>query len=618
MSRPRADSIRVLHVDDDRELAELVALKLQSVHDDITVETEHSARDGLEHLRSAAVDCVVSDLEMPGMDGLEFLRTVREDHDDLPFVLFTGKGSEEIASEAISAGVTEYLQKGTGTDQYDVLAHRIDHAVTERRAREAAAESERKFSTLVENLPGMVYRCEIAEGWPMEFVSDGCQSLSGYRREEIESGAVSWGKEVIHPDDQQAVWEPVEAAIESGESFTLTYRIVTADDEVRWVWEQGCPVAEDGELAVLEGFIADVTDRREREAALQQERAVTEYALDALDDAFYVVDHETGDLLRWNDRVPEFTGYTDAELATMTVFDLVAEDETKQIVEAGEQALAGEVEPLEIAVERKNGDRVPVEVRGSTIRDDEGNIIGIGSIARDVTDRKRREERLEQFAHVVSHDLRNPLRVVEGRVALARETGDLDHLAAVETAADRMDDMIDDLLTLALDGETVGETEPVDVGDIAQEAWQTVETGDANLEIESPGTVEADPDRLQDVFSNLFRNAREHSDATTQSLTLEEAVEQASAADEGAVASNGRDESLRVRVGKFESGFVVDDNGPGIPAPERETVFEHGYSTTDAGTGLGLSIVRSVAEAHGWEVRATENEWGGARFVFET
>jgi PAS domain S-box-containing protein len=617
MSHTAADPIRVLHVDDDPELAEVVAIQLERLHEAVTVTQARDASEGLERLDAESVDCVVSDLEMPGMDGLAFLREVRERHGDLPFILFTGKGSEEIASEAISAGVTEYLQKGTGIDRFEVLAHRIDHAVTERRAREAAAESERMFSTLVENLPGMVYRCQIAPGWPMEYVSVGCETVSGYPADAIESGEVTWGEEVIHPDDQEDVWEPVEAAIETGESFTLTYRILTADGETRWVWEQGSPVAEDGELSYLEGFIADVTDRRKRREALQHERAVTEYALDALDDAFYVVDHETGDLLRWNDRVPEYTGYTDAELAAMTVFDLVPDEETETIVQAGEAALAGEDQPLELEVERKDGDRIPVEVRGSTITDEDGTVLGICSIARDVTDRKQREERLRQFAHVVSHDLRNPLRVVQGRVELARETGDLDHLEAVETAAERMDDMIDDLLTLALEGQTVGETESVDVCDVARRAWTTVETGEATLELDGPGTVEADPDRLQDVFSNLFRNAVEHSDATRRSLTLEEAVERGESPDASAVASEGS-QPLRVRVAGVEGGFAVEDDGPGIPADARESVFDNGYSTADAGTGLGLSIVRNVAEAHGWTVRATDGEWGGARFVFQT
>jgi len=129
--------IRVLHVDDEREFAEVAAMHLERVDDGLEVVTESSAQDGLERLQTSSVDCVISDHDMPRMDGLEFLKAVREQFEGLPFVLFTGKGNEEIASDAISAGVTEYLQKDVGTDQYTVLANRIRRAVGENRAKSA-------------------------------------------------------------------------------------------------------------------------------------------------------------------------------------------------------------------------------------------------------------------------------------------------------------------------------------------------------------------------------------------------------------------------------------------------------------------------------------------------
>jgi PAS domain S-box-containing protein len=126
--------IRVLHVDDDKEFVDLAALLLERESGGLSVTVETSVAAGLEHIDSSPVDCVVSDYDMPGTDGLEFLRAVRERDPDLPFVLFTGKGSEEIASAAISAGVSDYLQKVTGTDQFKVLANRIENLVSQARA----------------------------------------------------------------------------------------------------------------------------------------------------------------------------------------------------------------------------------------------------------------------------------------------------------------------------------------------------------------------------------------------------------------------------------------------------------------------------------------------------
>jgi CheY-like chemotaxis protein len=133
--------IRILHVDDEPEFAELVAAYLERADDRCEVETATGPRDGLATLADAPFDCVVSDYDMPGMDGIAFLERVRETHPELPFILFTGKGSEEVASDAISSGVTDYLQKETGTDQYTVLANRIVNAVE---AHEAEADLARR------------------------------------------------------------------------------------------------------------------------------------------------------------------------------------------------------------------------------------------------------------------------------------------------------------------------------------------------------------------------------------------------------------------------------------------------------------------------------------------
>jgi PAS domain S-box-containing protein len=141
-------AIRVLLVDDSPDFADLAADFLE--RDGFEVITATSAGDGLSKIDQGAVDCVVSDYEMPDLDGLEFLEAVREHHADLPFILFTGKGSEEIASEAISAGVSDYLQKGHGKEQYDLLSKRITNAVNQYRAEERAAHLERVNSVVRE------------------------------------------------------------------------------------------------------------------------------------------------------------------------------------------------------------------------------------------------------------------------------------------------------------------------------------------------------------------------------------------------------------------------------------------------------------------------------------
>jgi signal transduction histidine kinase len=198
---------------------------------------------------------------------------------------------------------------------------------------------------------------------------------------------------------------------------------------------------------------------------------------------------------------------------------------------------------------------------------------------------ERRNERLSQFASVLSHDLRNPLNVAQGRVALVRERTDSDDLASVGRALDRMEVLIADILALARQGETIGDTERVALRAVAEEAWENVDTGGASLTVARSRRLDADRTRLVQLFENLFRNAVEHAGDASE-----------------------------VVVYATDAGFAVEDDGPGIPEDRRESVFEPGETTAEDGTGFGLAIVRSIADAHGWTVTVGDSETGGARF----
>ena len=229
----------------------------------------------------------------------------------------------------------------------------------------------------------------------------------------------------------------------------------------------------------------------------------------------------------------------------------------------------------------------------TSIHDQYGIRRGTLLVLRDVTEQVRREaelerqnERLDEFASVVSHDLRNPLAVAEGYVDLAYEENDTTHLVRAADAIDRMNALVDDLLTLARDGRSVDEVERVSLASIVDAAWRNV-GGDVTLVNEADGAVEADARRLQQLFENLFRNAVEHGGP-----------------------------NVTITVGRGDDDFFVEDDGLGVPAGDRDRVFEHGFSTSPSGTGFGLAIVRTIAEAHDWSVRLVEGRDGGARFEF--
>jgi len=240
----------------------------------------------------------------------------------------------------------------------------------------------------------------------------------------------------------------------------------------------------------------------------------------------------------------------------------------------------------------------------------------------------RQNRRLDEFASVVSHDLRNPLTVASGNLELVQMDREDERLDRIGDALDRMDELIDDLLTLARYGRSVDDVEAVDLRSVAENAWTTTTTEHARLRFDGdPGTVEADESRLTQVFENLFRNSVEHgaSEAPTTNgpsdlaSTGGPSTRAPAAGDESAdFRRGGRDASVTITVGRTDDGFYVEDDGAGIPEAEHEKAFETGYSTDPDGTGFGLNIVRTIAEAHGWRVDVTEASSGGARFEFTT
>ncbi len=196
-------------------------------------------------------------------------------------------------------------------------------------------------------------------------------------------------------------------------------------------------------------------------------------------------------------------------------------------------------------------------------------------------------EQLEEFASVVSHDLRNPLGVASLRLELAREECDSEHLDDIERAHTRMETLIDDILTLAREGAVVDEPAPVSLSDLCLSCWSHVDTGAATVDVTAEEQILADESRLSQLLENLVRNAVEH---------------------------GGSD--VTVSIGDLPDGFYLEDDGVGIPPDRRDGLLDPDRLGESNHTRIGLRVVRKVADAHGWTVTVTESPNGGARFEF--
>ncbi len=284
------DIIQVLHIDDKPDFTELTKQFLEKENENIQVTTENSAKDGLEKLKQKNIDCIISDYKMSNTDGLEFLKRVRENHPNLPFILFTGKGSEEIASKAISAGATDYLQKQGSSDQYTILANRIKNAVDTYHSKKELKEKNRELETLISNLPGIIYRCENTPEWPMKRIKGKIEEVVGYIPEKIRNNEILYGEDIIHPEDKDKVWKEVQEAISEKNSFEITYRIKTKNNNIKWVWERGQGIYENGDLKDIEGFITDITKLRRHKENVEYQRSVLESVIGTVDSGVLVVD----------------------------------------------------------------------------------------------------------------------------------------------------------------------------------------------------------------------------------------------------------------------------------------------------------------------------------------
>jgi PAS domain S-box-containing protein len=372
--------------------------------------------------------------------------------------------------------------------------------------------------------------------------------------------------------------------------------------------------------AVLSHRVTTVGTREERDCGADRYRTLVE----TVGDAMYVLDDE-GYLVYVNDAHVELSGYDRERLVGSHVMEFMPAEAVERGTEVVQDLLDDPDKRwgrCEFSARRPDGERRHYEDNIAVRTDGAGEFTGTVGVVRDITDRKRAERqlaqqnrRLEQFTSAVSHDLRNPTNVARGHLETGLAEGDLaHHVEEALTSLDRMEQLVEDVLALASDGKAVSDPESLDLESLARDAWSSVATGEATLAVTGSGTLRGDRSRLLRLFGNLFRNAVEHGSTSPQQAG--DAVEHGSTSSrpkaEDSVEQAGP--AVAVTVGPLDGGFFVADDGPGIPADQRDAVLEWGESADPDGTGLGLAIVDQIARAHDWTVTVGESESGGARF----
>ena len=508
--------------------------------------------------------------------------------------------------------------------------------ITERKRAEAAAlEREERFRTLIENIPGAVYRCVVDEGWTMEFLSDDIEGITGYPASDFLGNEARTYASVIHPDDRDRVDEAIAEAVARRSDFVVEYRLVAADSSTRWAHEKGQPVfGEGGDLLCLDGVIIDVTERKEVEEELSRAKALLDSVVESIPVGLYVKDASDLTYVRVNPAAEQILGFREEELRGRRSLDVFPPELAQPFEDWDREVLAGRsrVDAPEAPLALGGGEPKIVHTTKVPILDDAGRPAYLLGIAEDVTERRLAEQQREalvaqleeqneqlleldrmkdEFVALVSHELRTPLTSILGYLELALEEGELSadvqhFLDVAQRNSNRLLRLVSDLLFIAQvqAGKLNLDVGAVDLLRLVTECAETalpraveksvVLTVDAG---EAPA-FRGDSTRLGQVLDNLVSNAIKF---TPDGGTIQ----------------------VRLRSDGSRAVIEVEDSGLGIPEAELPHLFERFYRTTTVthlaiqGTGLGLPITMAIVEAHGGTIAVESVEGVGTTFRVE-
>ncbi|MFP8956454.1 response regulator [Natrialbaceae archaeon A-CW3] len=275
------EPIRVLHIDDEPDFARLVATNLEREDKKLSVHAATSVEEGLDQVDDRT-DCVVSDYQLGDGTGLEVLEAVREETPGLPVILFTDTGSEEVASRAISAGITDYLIKGIVAEQYELLATKIVTTVEQRRAAQRAAQVERHLHELSEQASDVLF-IFAGDLSGVLFMNSAYETVFEQSVDMVRHDPTAF-VQAVHPHDRERVSMAMERAT-GGKLVTIDYRIDTDGADEKWVETHAKPIIEDGDVTRIVGYTRDISRRKDHTQELERKN-------DQLDRFASVVAHD--------------------------------------------------------------------------------------------------------------------------------------------------------------------------------------------------------------------------------------------------------------------------------------------------------------------------------------
>jgi PAS domain S-box-containing protein len=609
----------VLYIDDEPSLLELAKLFLEQ-GGEFSVDTTVSAPDALSRMQSTRYDAIIADYQMPVMDGIELLKAVRERFGDIPFILFTGRGREEVVIDAINNGADFYIQKGGApTAQFAELAHKIRQAVTRHRVKdelrsayeqltateeelrsqleelvdnqEALKRSEDKFRALVEHSLDAIIIADFTG--MLLFANKATGLLIGVEDYQALAGKANL-MEYIAPESRADVLHDIGQVSQGIDAYLVCYKLITKSLQECWVECIGKKIPFGNTTAMLVS-LREITERKRAEAQLLESERKFTTIFKSNPVALTLVSAADGTFADVNDAFSRNTGYERDEVigkqsGELDIF-VDADAYARLVAELREKF---HVQGMELRCREKSGEIRSCRFSSSIVMMD-GQPYILSTIE-NITERKLAEEALRQankklnlLSGITRHDISNQLLTLDGYLTLLHRKIPDPALNAYFTRITDTCSRIAAMIRFTKDYEQVGVYAPLwqDLPRLVQDAGKSSTLGSIMLKNELPAGMEvyADP-LIARVFFNLIDNSLRHGGKVT---TIRFALE----------ARDG------------DRIIVCEDDGDGITDTIRERIFDRGFGKN---TGFGLFISREVLDITGISIEETGRAGSGARF----
>ena len=580
--------ISVLYVDDEPGLVALLRHYLQETGE-FEVVTAGSGTEALALLERFRVDVVVSDYQMPGMNGIELLRECRRRFGDLPFILFTGRGREEIVIEAIEHGVDFYLQKGgDAAAQFADLAHKCRQVVRRRRAEEELRASEVRNRRIIEGSPTGIHLYELGPGDTLVFLgaNPAADRILGIEHAHLVGRTID---DVFPGLRDSGVPESYREVARNGSSWhadLVTYR----DRGIEGAYEVWAYSIGAGRIVIQ--FI-DIAERLALEEELRELGRQWKVVFEAIGQPIMILNPER-EILSVNRATERATGLT-ADMMIGQPCTEVFHGSTDPPAECPFHRVLQSEEadsPVEMVIEALGGTYL---VSCTPIFDDDGRLEKVVHLATEITDRVRYEQelrlasdKLALISNVTRHDLRNRLMALQGYLRMIEREVDPERRARFRRLVTESARSMEEILSFAADYERLGTGSPEwqRLADVVRSALTEVDLDGIRLDVETDTyEVLADP-MLRKVFANMIDNTVRYGETVTRIK----------------VSTHADGEALVV---------VYEDDGAGIPREEKDLIFWKGYGKN---TGLGLYLTAQILGITGIDIRETDTLGIGARF----